>query len=50
MFSILYTITIYPIQQIIEFFYVLFSNASKNQGVSVIGVSFIFTLLCLPRS
>lgn len=48
MLSALYNITIYPIRQIIEFFYVLFSVASKNQGISVIGVSLVFTLLCLP--
>ena len=48
MLSFLYTIIIYPIAQIIEFFYVLFINASKNQGISIIGVSFVFTLLCLP--
>ncbi len=48
MLSFLYSLTIYPIKQIIEFFYVLFSVASKNQGISIIGVSLIFTLLCLP--
>ena len=48
MLSILYTVIIYPIRQVIEFFYVLFSQASKNQGISVIGVSLVFTLLCLP--
>ena len=45
---ILFTIIIYPIRQVIEFFYVLFSEASKNQGISVIGVSLVFTMLCLP--
>lgn len=42
------TVIIYPIRTLIEFFYVLFTEVFKNPGISVIGVSFVFTLSCLP--
>jgi YidC/Oxa1 family membrane protein insertase len=44
----LYSIIIFPIEQIIEIFYTLFYKVFEIQGISVIGVSFAFTFLTLP--
>lgn len=48
MSNFLYTIIIYPLIQIIEFAFMLFNNIFKNPGISVIGVSFAVSILCLP--
>lgn len=44
----LYTLIIYPLVQIIEFAFLLFDDVFKIEGISVIGVSFAVSLLCLP--
>lgn len=44
----LYYLIIYPIRQIIEIFYILFAEITKSAGISVIGLSFVVTLCCLP--
>jgi YidC/Oxa1 family membrane protein insertase len=46
--TLLYTIIIYPLIQIIELVYVAFQNTFYVPGVSVIGVSIAVTALCLP--
>jgi YidC/Oxa1 family membrane protein insertase len=48
MASILYTIIIYPLIQILELVYVAFQNTFYVPGVSVIGISVAVTALCLP--
>src|SRR5574344_621420 len=47
-FSILYTIIIYPLYQLIEFSFDLFQRLFKIPGISVIGVSFTVSMFCLP--
>ncbi len=46
--TILYTIILYPLVQIIEISFKLFQKLFSNTGISVIGVSLTVTLLCLP--
>ena len=46
--NILYSIVIFPIAQIIKIVYVLLFKIFQNPGLSVLGVSFTVTLLCLP--
>ncbi len=48
MLHALYLIIIYPLYQIVEFSYELFSSVFSNTGISVIGISVTITLLCLP--
>jgi YidC/Oxa1 family membrane protein insertase len=48
MLSILYTLIIYPLSQIIELVYVAFDDTFYIHGVSIIGVSIAVSLLCLP--
>lgn len=48
MLNILYTITIYPLYQIIEFVYQVASKVLKNSGLSIICVSLSVTFFCLP--
>ena len=43
-----YYLVIYPIRQIIEFFYIFFEELTDSAGISVIGLSFVVTLCCLP--
>ena len=44
----LYTLIIYPLVQVIEFAFLLFDDIFKIEGISVIGVSFAVSILCLP--
>jgi len=46
--NILYTIIIYPIYLIIEIVFKVFDRTFENIGYSIIGVSFVVTLICLP--
>ena len=46
--NFLYTLIIYPLTQIIEFSFLLFSKVFKDSGVAVIGVSLAVSILCLP--
>ena len=46
--NILYTIIIYPIQQIIELFYYLIYWIFKNHGLSICGISIAVSVLTLP--
>lgn len=48
MLNALYTIIIYPLYQIVELAYRVFSVVSANTGIAIIGVSVTVTLLCLP--
>lgn len=48
MLNALYTIIIYPLYQIVEFVYRVFKSVFDNPGISIIGVSIVITLLCLP--
>lgn len=45
---ILYDIIISPIKQILEIFYILFSDFLHSSGISIIGLSFVVTFFCLP--
>ena len=45
---LLYTLIIYPLVQVIEFTFLLFDDVFKVEGISVIGVSFAVSILCLP--
>lgn len=46
--TILYTIILYPLVQIIEIAFMIFDKLFDNTGIAIIGVSFTVTLLCLP--
>ena len=46
--TFLYNFIIYPIYTIIETAYTLVDKIAGNEGISVIGVSIVITLLCLP--
>ena len=48
MFSVLYQIFIMPLIQLTEFFYSLFYEITGNQGIAVIGLSFVVTIFTLP--
>ena len=48
MLTILYQIIIMPLIQLTEFFYELFFEITGNQGIAVIGLSFVVTLFTLP--
>ena len=44
----LYAIVLYPIVQVIEVTYKIFSQLFANTGIAIMGVSFVVTVLCLP--
>ena len=46
--TILYTVILYPLVQLIEISYKLFDKLFSSTGLSVIGVSLTVTLFCLP--
>ena len=46
--TILYTVILYPLVQLIEISYKLFDKLFNSTGLSVIGVSLTVTLFCLP--
>jgi YidC/Oxa1 family membrane protein insertase len=46
--NFLYTIIIYPLYELIEFSYMVILDIFKNPGISVIGVSLIISIFCLP--
>lgn len=46
--TVLYNLIIFPLTQLLEFFYVLFFEITKNKGISVIGLSFVVSLCTLP--
>ena len=48
MFSALYNIIILPLNTLLEFFYQFLYEATRNEGVAVIGLSFVVTLCTLP--
>lgn len=48
MFLALYQIFIMPLIQLTEFFYSLFFEVTGNQGIAVIGLSFVVTIFTLP--
>ena len=48
MISIIYTIVIFPLVQVIELFFLFIFSVSRNTGISLCGVSLAITLLTLP--
>jgi len=48
MLNFLYTIIIYPITQILEFSFCLSQKLFKENGISIIFISFTISVLCLP--
>ena len=48
MAAYLYTLIIYPLQQIIEFVYMACLELCKSSGFAILGVSAAVTLFCLP--
>ncbi|MCL2065957.1 MAG: YidC/Oxa1 family membrane protein insertase [Treponema sp.] len=48
MASVLYTVLIYPIEQLIQLSYVFFFRVFNNPALSVLGVSFAVSMLTLP--
>ena len=48
MFSALYNIIILPLNTLLEFFYQFLFEATGNEGIAVIGLSFVVTLCTLP--
>lgn len=46
--SFFYNLFINPISQILEFFYVFFYSITNNNGISIIGLSFVVSLFTLP--
>ena len=43
-----YNMIIFPISQLLEFFYQFIYEATGKEAVAVIGLSFVVTLCCLP--
>ena len=43
-----YNLIIYPLRQLLEICYIFFEELTKSAGLSVIGLSFVVTLCCLP--
>lgn len=48
MLFVLYQIIIMPLVQMTEFFFMLFFETTKSIGISIVGLSFIVSLLSLP--
>jgi YidC/Oxa1 family membrane protein insertase len=48
MADILYTIIIYPISQILEFTFLFSQKLFKESGISVVLISLVISVLCLP--
>jgi YidC/Oxa1 family membrane protein insertase len=48
MLNILYSVIIYPITQILEFTFLLSDKLFKENGISIIFISFTISVLCLP--
>jgi len=48
MFNILYTIIIYPITQILEFTFFFSQKLFKESGISIVFISIVISVLCLP--
>lgn len=46
--EILYNAIIYPLVQLMEFSYLVIFKIVRNEGISVLGLSFVVTLLTLP--
>lgn len=46
--SFLFNLIIHPIQQILETCYLIFFDGTRSAGISIISLSFVVTLLCLP--
>ncbi|MCR5723554.1 MAG: YidC/Oxa1 family membrane protein insertase [Treponema sp.] len=44
----LYNLIIHPIRQLLEICYIFFTEVTHNPGISVIGLSFVVTICCLP--
>lgn len=44
----LYNLIIHPIKQILEIFYIFFEELTHSPGTSIIGLSFVVTICCLP--
>lgn len=43
-----YNLIIHPIRQLLEIFYIFFEELTGSPGISVVGLSFVVTLACLP--
>ena len=43
-----YNMIIFPISQLLEFFYQFIYEATGKEAVAVIGLSFVVTICCLP--
>ena len=48
MTTILFNVFIFPIEQILSLFFVVENRIFRNSGISVLGVSFIFSVITLP--
>ena len=48
MLTILFTVIIYPITQLLEAFYSLFKGITNKDGISVVGLSLVVTICTLP--
>ena len=48
MFTALYQIIIQPLVLLTEFFYELIYEFTNNEGIAVIGLSFVVTIFTLP--
>lgn len=48
MLTFLYNLIIYPLESLVEFFYVVFFKGLNNSGLAIIGVSLMINILALP--
>lgn len=46
--NILYRILIYPLELILEFFFIFFDKSFDNLGLAIVGLSFVVSFLTLP--
>ena len=48
MINFLFNVFIFPIEQILSLFFVIVYRIFKNPGISIFGVSFVFSIITLP--
>jgi hypothetical protein len=49
MIEILYTLIIFPLVQILEFFFFFSQKLFKETGISIVFISAVISILCLPN-
>ncbi|NCC66273.1 MAG: hypothetical protein EOM15_16670, partial [Spirochaetia bacterium] len=45
---IFYNLFIYPLEMLVDFFFVFFHESFENIGISILGISIVINMLSLP--